>query len=64
MMQIRILTAVVLLSILPYMNGFYIRNEKWIKKTQKCPDPYQKCSLGKDGMINVHIAPHTHDDVG
>jgi hypothetical protein len=31
---------------------------------EKCPNPYSQCNLGKYGMINVHIVPHTHDDVG
>ena len=30
----------------------------------KCPKPYSNCNLGKDGMINVHLVSHTHDDVG
>ena len=34
------------------------------KKNGDCPIPYSQCNLGKDGMINVHIVPHTHDDVG
>ena len=34
------------------------------KKADCCPLPYSQCNLGKDGMVNVHIVPHTHDDVG
>jgi hypothetical protein len=33
-------------------------------QNEKCPNPYGQCNLGKYGMINVHIVPHTHDDVG
>lgn len=32
--------------------------------TISCPQSYSTCNLGKEGMINVHMVPHTHDDVG
>jgi lysosomal alpha-mannosidase len=32
--------------------------------TASCPTPYSLCNPGKDNMLNVHIVPHTHDDVG
>ena len=30
----------------------------------KCPQAYSFCNRGIEGMVNVHIVPHTHDDVG
>ncbi|KAK9878750.1 hypothetical protein WA026_023681 [Henosepilachna vigintioctopunctata] len=32
------------------------------KKNLNCG--YRSCPIMKEGMINVHIVPHTHDDVG
>ncbi|KAK3085464.1 hypothetical protein FSP39_003781 [Pinctada imbricata] len=33
-----------------------------VPTTQQCG--YQSCNPVKEGMINVHLVPHTHDDVG
>jgi lysosomal alpha-mannosidase len=33
-------------------------------KDQQCPPAYATCDTGMPGYINVHIVPHTHDDVG
>ncbi len=44
--------------------SFKIKQHYSHRKARTCPDPYGKCNLGKEGMINVHIVPHTHDDVG
>jgi hypothetical protein len=41
---------------------FLIKNR--IYCYNKCKKPYSHCNLGKDGMINVHLVSHTHDDVG
>ena len=34
------------------------------KKSNDCPPAYSTCNLGLEGYINVHVVPHTHDDVG
>ncbi|KRT85122.1 glycoside hydrolase [Oryctes borbonicus] len=34
------------------------------KKKDKPRCGYESCHPVKDGFINVHIVPHTHDDVG
>ena len=33
-------------------------------KTKSTDCPYSLCDTGKEGFVNVHIVPHTHDDVG
>ncbi|XP_055875699.1 lysosomal alpha-mannosidase-like isoform X2 [Biomphalaria glabrata] len=33
-----------------------------VKTADNCG--YESCNLEKPGMINVHLVPHTHDDVG
>lgn len=38
------------------------KTPKASKSEAKCG--YDSCDLGKPDMINVHIVPHTHDDVG
>jgi lysosomal alpha-mannosidase len=34
------------------------------KNAETCPPAYGHCNGGLDGFINVHLVPHTHDDVG
>ncbi len=64
-MHFRLLIVLIALSChLAINDALSIKNKKWKDSTQTCPDPYESCNLGKDGMINVHIVPHTHDDVG
>jgi hypothetical protein len=58
------LTVLILVCIFGSYKSSLIKDNISLKKTKTCPDPYDKCNLGKEGMINVHIVPHTHDDVG
>ena len=48
--------------ILAILVSSYIFELNWAK--ENCPKPYSHCNLGKEGFINVHMVPHTHDDVG
>lgn len=32
--------------------------------TEQAQCGYSACDLGKPGMLNIHLVPHTHDDVG
>jgi lysosomal alpha-mannosidase len=34
------------------------------KQPETCPPAYSHCNQGRDGFINIHLVPHTHDDVG
>ncbi|XP_029636473.1 lysosomal alpha-mannosidase [Octopus sinensis] len=39
-----------------------VGNQAYPFHSQSCG--YESCNPVKDGMINVHLVPHTHDDVG
>ena len=43
---------------------FVVINLVYCKDKLDCPPAYSTCNLGKEGYINVHVVPHTHDDVG
>ena len=36
----------------------------FLSGNKNCKPAYSTCNQGKTGFINVHIVPHTHDDVG
>ncbi|KAM9792306.1 lysosomal alpha-mannosidase [Neosynchiropus ocellatus] len=55
-----LLTAVVLLLSLALVLCFPVGPEP--KPTPSCG--YQSCHVTKANMLNVHLVPHTHDDVG
>lgn len=65
-MALKLVISLLLIGILVTKNECFNvdRKDKESKLKDDCPVPYSQCNLGKPGMINVHIVPHTHDDVG
>ena len=55
--------VIIVLSLATLITSNTIKS-KYKHKVTECPKPYSHCNAGKDGFINVHIVPHTHDDVG
>ncbi|CAH8875835.1 unnamed protein product [Trichobilharzia szidati] len=61
--------GILLLSLIFLVECFLINTDAYTFKNifryfhkPKCG--YQSCNLGKPGYLNVHLVPHTHDDVG
>ncbi|TNN12687.1 Lysosomal alpha-mannosidase [Schistosoma japonicum] len=55
----------ILLITIVYMHQIDGKNFRKLLKyftSSKCG--YESCDLGKPGYLNVHLIPHTHDDVG
>ncbi|XP_064640290.1 lysosomal alpha-mannosidase-like isoform X2 [Lineus longissimus] len=46
----------------PWYRYLFEENNKVTSSSSQCG--YETCDLGKAGMVNVHLIPHTHDDVG
>ncbi|KAK7507628.1 hypothetical protein BaRGS_00001563 [Batillaria attramentaria] len=50
------------LAIIPFSGGFTIHGKDRNGADATCG--YSSCNPVKDDMVNVHLVPHTHDDVG
>ncbi|CAL8077426.1 unnamed protein product [Calicophoron daubneyi] len=59
MVRFGLLLTILLGTVLP-SNSFFYRAIQL--NDTKCG--YQGCNLGKEDFLNIHLIPHTHDDVG
>jgi lysosomal alpha-mannosidase len=58
------LPLVVALIFIVYGNSCLSIKDNFKENINSCSNSYDRCNLGINGMINIHIVPHTHDDVG
>ncbi|XP_055376537.1 lysosomal alpha-mannosidase-like isoform X1 [Condylostylus longicornis] len=64
-MKLIIIYAFTIICVLYVVNGLPSQKKKdsiFNENEKKCG--YESCPVPKPNMINVHIVPHTHDDVG
>ncbi|XP_039762685.1 lysosomal alpha-mannosidase-like isoform X1 [Pararge aegeria] len=52
----------ILLSIVGIASATPLVDEIYPRRGEKCG--YESCTQAEPGLLNVHIVPHTHDDVG
>ncbi|CAH2237736.1 jg13481 [Pararge aegeria aegeria] len=57
-----IMFSCILLSIVGIASATPLVDEIYPRRGEKCG--YESCTQAEPGLLNVHIVPHTHDDVG